>query len=380
MSHMNRARRKSPPPTANRADAPYAPAVRLAGVRALLDSATGASVYDIAERFGVSVRTALRYLEALRAAGEPLYEEVAERRKVWRLMPSARREAITLTTSQMLSLFLSRRVFDFLTGTGFKEDLDDVFTRLEATLRRRDFMAARHLDRKIFDINEAPHIYEGRIEHVNEILTGLLREERLEISHESVRGGQSGLVFEPYTLLVYKKGLYLAGLSQVHGQVRTLALDGFRDVTWRRGDQFIYPPDFHPAQLAEGAFGLIKGPAVRARVFFTERVARYVRRRLWHPSQKFRKVPGGIELRVDLKGTVEFQSWILSFGDQAVVRAPAELRQAVCDEMTRALAQYHDKDAGRKAVKCPCLPSHARMASNPRPARARAWAWRCWWR
>ncbi|MEP6652659.1 MAG: hypothetical protein ABJA82_04845, partial [Myxococcales bacterium] len=48
---------------AARGAAPYGPAVRLTGVRALLDSATGASVYDIAERFSVSVRTALRYLE-----------------------------------------------------------------------------------------------------------------------------------------------------------------------------------------------------------------------------------------------------------------------------------------------------------------------------
>ena len=68
-------------------------------------------------------------------------------------MPAARRESLTLTTSQMLSLFLSRRVFDFLAGTGFKEDLDDVFARLEAKLRRRDFVAARNLDRKIFDVN-----------------------------------------------------------------------------------------------------------------------------------------------------------------------------------------------------------------------------------
>ncbi|MBC8132330.1 MAG: WYL domain-containing transcriptional regulator [Deltaproteobacteria bacterium] len=320
--------------------APYAPAIRLAGVRALLDSATGASVYDIAERFGVSIRTGLRYLEALRAAGEPLFEETLLKRKVWRLMPSARRETLSLTTSQMLSLFLSRRVFDFLAGTGFKEDLDDVFKRLEATLRRRDFVAARHLDRKIFDINEAPHIYEGRIEHVNEILTALLREDRLEIAHESVRAGARGSLFEPYTLLVYKKGLYLAGLSHVHGQIRTLALDGFRDVTWRRGDRFVYPPDFHPDKLAEGAFGLIKGAPVRARVFFTDKVARYVRRRLWHPTQRFRRVAGGIELRVDLKGTVEFQSWILSFGDQATVQSPPELRDAVREEVRRALANY----------------------------------------
>lgn len=319
---------------------PYAPAQRLAGVRALLDSGGGASVYDISERFGVSVRTALRYLEALRAAGEPLFEETLLRRKVWRLMPSARRETLSLTTSQMLSLFLSRRVFDFLAGTGFKEDLDDVFTRLEATLRRRDFVAARHLDRKIFDINEAPHIYEGRIEHVNEILTALLREDRLEISHDSGKGSPRGGVFDPYTLLVYKKGLYLAGFSHSHGEVRTLALDGFRRVTWRRGDHFDYPDNFHPEKLAEGAFGLIKGEPVRARVFFTEKVARYVRRRLWHPSQKFRRVPGGLELRVDVKGTVELRSWILSFGDQAVVRAPSSLRDAVAQEMRRALALY----------------------------------------
>ena len=329
-----------------RAAGPYSPALRLQGVRALLDGGGGATVYDIAERFGVSVRTALRYLEALRAGGEPLYEDTVDRRKVWRLMPTARRETLTLTTSQMLSLFLSRRVFDFLAGTGFKEDLDDVFARLEATLRRRDFTAARHLDRKIFDVNEAPHLYEGRIEHVNEILTALLREERLEIRHESIEKGKRKVLFEPYTLVVYKKGLYLAGLSHAHGQLRTLALDGFRDVGWRRGDAFPYPPDFHPASLAEGAFGLIKGPPAVARIFFTEKVARYVTRRLWHPSQKVRRVPGGIELTVKVNGTVELGSWVLSFGDQAEVRAPAELRARIAAELAAAAARYAARGRG----------------------------------
>ena len=82
----------------------YAPARRLHEVRALLDSAEGTSIYDVAERFDVSVRTALRYVQALQAAGEPLYEETVGRRKVWRLMPTARRQTITLTTSQMVRL------------------------------------------------------------------------------------------------------------------------------------------------------------------------------------------------------------------------------------------------------------------------------------
>src|SRR5688572_20195242 len=127
----------------------YAPSRRLYQVRALLDTATGATIYDLAERLGTSTRTALRYLDALRTAGEPLYEEQDGRRKVWRLLPTARHATLTLTTSQMLSLFLSRRVFDFLAGTGFKEDLDDVFKRMELTLARKDFLSARRLDRKI---------------------------------------------------------------------------------------------------------------------------------------------------------------------------------------------------------------------------------------
>lgn len=107
----------------------YAPARRLHELTALLNSSGGVTVYDIADRLGTSVRTAIRYLRALERAGEPLSEERDGRRKVWRLKPSARHESIRLTTSQMLALFLSRRVFDFLAGTGFKEDLDDVFAR-----------------------------------------------------------------------------------------------------------------------------------------------------------------------------------------------------------------------------------------------------------
>ena len=313
-------------------NSPYAPAVRFAGVRALLDSATGASVYDIAERFDVSVRTALRYLEALRAAGEPLYEETTLRRKVWRLMPSARRETLTLTTSQMLSLFLSRRCFDFLPAPVRRPD---TWRRASSTagggLRRR--AAPRPEDLRH---HEAPPSTMDA-SSTNEILTALLREERLDIVHESVEGGRRPARFEPYTLVVYKKGLYLAGLSHAHGQVRTLALDGFRDVTWRRGDGFVYPAAFHPEQLAEGAFGLIKGPPVRARIFFTDKVARYVTRRLWHPPRSFAPPAAASRCRESERDR-RAVSWIRSFGDQVEVRAPPrEGRRARRDRRDGAL-------------------------------------------
>jgi predicted DNA-binding transcriptional regulator YafY len=334
-------------PTARRA-APrvtrYAPAARLHQLRAMLDASGGVTIYDVAERFGVSARTALRYVQALLRAGEPLFEEMSGRRKVWRLVPTARRQSISLTTAQMLALFLSRRVFDFLAGTGFKEDLDDVFAKLEATLRRQDAAAVRHLDRKVFDVNEARHLYEGRIEDVGDIMTALLREERLRVTHEGVSGGKKTFDLEPYTLLVYKKGLYLAGRSLGHdGQVRTFALDGFREVEWRRGERFAYPEDWRPERITEGAFGLFRGAGapVRVRVRFDEKVARYVRRRMWHPTQRFERVAGGgTEMTMEVNGTVEVVSWVLGFGATAEVVAPEALRREVATETERAAARY----------------------------------------
>jgi proteasome accessory factor B len=255
-------------------------------------------------------------------------------------MPSARRETITLTTSQMVSLFLSRRVFDFLAGTGFKEDLDEVFDQLEARLKRKDFLAAKNLDRKIHDTNEAPHIYSDRIEHVNEIITALLREDLLRVTHGSVSKNQRSFELEPYTLLVYKKGLYLVGKSRFHQGIRTFSLDEFGEVEWMKGQRFDYPDSYHPSQIGEGAFGLIGGPRTRVRIFFSQKVGRFVRRRRWHPTQSIRNVEGGIELLLDVSGTTELSSWILGFGDQAEVLEPESLREAVAAELARASKRY----------------------------------------
>jgi proteasome accessory factor B len=311
-------------------------------LRGFLNSPRGASVYDIAERFDVSVRTAIRYLEALQRAGEQLFDETVGKRKVWRLMPTSRTQTLTLSTSQMMSLFLSRRVFDFLDGTGFKEDLDDVFAKLEATLKKQDKMSGRNLDRKIYDVNEAPHIYEGRSEHVNAILTALLKEQRLSVVHESVRG-RAHFEIDPYTLLVYKKGLYLAGWSHRHGEVRTFALDGFVDVEWLRGQGFTYPKDYQPERLYEGAFGIFRGEPTHVRIRFSAKVARYVTRRRWHPSQRFKNVFGGVEMEMDVNGSTEILSWLLGFGKEAELLEPSGLRSDVRDELEAAMTAYKYK-------------------------------------
>lgn len=316
----------------------YAPAQRLHQLKSMLASTAGISVYDIAERFGVSVRTAIRYLRALENAGEPLHEVADGKRKLWRLHPAARKESIALTTQQAVTLFLSRRVFDFLAGTGFAESLDEIFDKLEATLKRRDY-ETKNLERKLFDVNEAPHLYEGRLDHMDDITTALLKEQRLLIVHD--RFGTKPFKFEPYTLLVYKKGLYLVGFSHHHQSVRMFSLDSIRDAEWLRGEGFEYPKDYHPSQMVEGNFGLFGGgPRTRVRLLFSPEVARYVLRRQWHPTQEIAMTERGVELTMQVTGTTELKTWVLGWGDQVEVLEPGSLRDEIAAEHARAAAKY----------------------------------------
>jgi len=47
-----------------------------------------------------------------------------------------------------------------------------------------------------------------------------------------------------------------------------------------------------------------------------------------------------------VNGTVELGSWVLSFGDQAEVRAPAELRARIAAELAAAAARYAARGRG----------------------------------
>lgn len=330
----------------------YEPSVRLLEARRLLEQPEGQSVYDLAERLAVSDRTAWRILRALSAAGEPLVDSWDGARKVYRIAESGRAIRLRLTVAQAVALCLAQSTLGFLEGTGIKEDLDDVLASLEKSLARRDLFHTGGLARKIHARGEPAQELSGRIEDVDELVTALVREEKVVLHHEAVDAGKTPFLVRPYTLLVYKRGLYLAGFSEHHREIRTFGLDRMRSVERRAGDRFDYPKDFSPDGLFDGAFGLHRGDPVRVVVRFDAKVARFVRRRTWHPTQSLRELPdGGVELTMTSRGTTEITSWVLGFGETAEVVEPATLRDELGTVLRAAAARYAGPAKPVKAAK-----------------------------
>ena len=69
--------------------------------------------------------------------------------------------------------------------------------------------------------------------------------------------------------------------------------------------------------------------------------ARYVSESKWHPSQvETHHRDGGLTVRFRLSNTVELKSWVLSFGANALVLEPEELRAEIAAELERLLKVY----------------------------------------
>ena len=61
----------------------------------------------------------------------------------------------------------------------------------------------------------------------------------------------------------------------------------------------------------------------------------------WHPTQTVETEPdGSLRWRATVSGTIEIRLWILSWGDDVEVLAPAALRDDVAATHRRALARY----------------------------------------
>ncbi len=216
------------------------------------------SLAAIMERLQISRITAWRRLREIEAT-EPLesYEDGGFR--FWRLPASSREHPLHITTAEMIALAFVRNSLSFLAGTGIKEDLDALIDRFSHVLKAHDYAHWKNIDRKLFDVNEGAYRYD-KIDVVNDLVTALLHECRVTCA---LRDGTQVKV-DPYSLVLYKKGLYLVGFSHKRGEIRKWALDKIEDVTRHPGEPFAYPPGFDPGRYMSGPLGIIRGPLVDA--------------------------------------------------------------------------------------------------------------------
>jgi predicted DNA-binding transcriptional regulator YafY len=323
---------------------PYSQTKRLIKILEILHHRrnSGITLEEICNFFGVGKRTASRDIAALQEIHIPIYSETDNRTKIWKLMPSYQKNLVSLNTTEMIALYLGKTLFRFLDGTGLESDIKSAFEKLESHFKREDLASLPAFKRKFYFVPEALKDYSSSSEIVDDIITALMKDQKLELIYRSIgKKTQKKHIVHPYTILIYKQGIYLIGFVETYGEIRTFAIERIIDTRWLRGKSFEYPDDYTPDAFTEGTFGIISGDSLEVRLSFAPEVEAYITERIWHPSQKFaRGEDGRLLMTMEVRGDTELKNWLLSFGQKVKILSPTSLSRELREAYTKALAQY----------------------------------------
>ena len=93
--------------------------------------------------------------------------------------------------------------------------------------------------------------------------------------------------------------------------------------------------------MLERAFGMVCDDPLEVQIWFSTDQARYIQERKWAMEQKISKrKDGSIVVWMRASGWYDVKRWILSFGQDAEILEPQELRGEILEELKNNVGRY----------------------------------------
>jgi proteasome accessory factor B len=305
---------------------------------------TGVTIHELARETGVSTRTIRRDLQALQEAGFAVFDEgEANQTKRWRLDGSPFRAVQEgLTVSDVAALYLSRAVVEGVSGWPLAAELRAAFQKIEHALnpRMQAFLATLP---QVITAKSGPRTPagSGAFVAVTRRLFDAVRDRHVvEMRYFSAASGHvKPYVVEPYQIALAHGGVYLVGWVPKYKEFRTFATERIERLSVR--EETFARTRTLPGNLFGSSLGVFSGEPQPVTIEFAPRVAMYVRGRDWHDSQQIEEQPGGrVRLTLSVTHDWALRSWILGFGSDARVIAPASLADSIAAECRAMLVRY----------------------------------------
>ena len=310
-------------------------AYRMLTILLLLQSRGQVTAGELATRLEVSRRTVYRDLEALAAAGAPVYAERGSGGG-WRMLDGGELELPSLDNAQLRALQLGGRR-DLLDDLGLRGAAELAWARIETALDRNE----PAIDERL--LIDSPSWRERRddVTALPVIQRAVFRGQRLQMLYD--RSGEPvGRTVDPLGLVVKGSTWYL--IAAAAGQPRTYRVsrvleatllpepverpDGFRLREWWDEQQrgFVERlPRYAVQALARGrALELIAFGGWFATI-----------ERLSEPDQE-----GFCELDLAFNAEYHALAWACAGGTDVVIRSPADLRERIIQQAGILLAHY----------------------------------------
>ena len=305
-------------------------------VKALLDGER-LDRFEVHRRCGVTEQTAHRYL-VLVADVLPLATTRQDRRMVYELDRSKLDGAPTFPEALAASIGASlAKVFR---GTSYETQLRAIRQRFVQKVGQKQ-AHFRHIDRKIVVLGNQQTVLGEHREMLDEVVDGVLRQRVLVGKYRRFNGPVESVRLTPYSVAMSGGSLYV--IAPENETFHPFRLDRFEEVE-ATTDVFEYPSEgaYDPESLFGQSMGVFLDlPVADVSVRLSAKWRSYVATHKWHSSQKLVvRADGRIDIHLAVRLCPELERWIMSFGEEAEVVAPASLREKIASRAQNLAKVY----------------------------------------
>ncbi len=304
--------------------------VRILRILRDLGRAGGSDLYELSERYGATVRTIRRDLDAIQEAGIPVITEAGEgSRKRWSLNRNATDPMSSLIeASHFLALRLAMESSVLRSNEGLFAVMEDLAERIEKALGVRGRQELRELDRAFFSWEKFAW-REAPPEVLWPLVDAISKNRVCEVQYRAPSSGNEVKTYRvlPLRLIVHNGGLYLHAWIGKFKTVLLLNLQRLQGL--KETDQTeALPKEYDPEKLENSAFGVFIGKNVESFVLKFDAYSRpYIEERKWHPTERLEPQPdGGVILRFQCTPSYEVTNWVASWREHVEVIEPQKLR------------------------------------------------------
>lgn len=227
-------------------------------------------------------------------------------------------------------------------GSNYESGLREARQRVVSHVRRPKLF--EHFDRKFHFVQGGGEMMlPENADVLDDVVDAVLRRNFISMKYRRFSGVEQALRVKPLSIVVYDHQLYVIGRDE-KGTDHPFRFSRIAEID-REDATFAYPSkaEYDPDRLFADSFGVFVGaeyPVEEVHLKLTPRWSAFVEHHRWHRTQQVVRHPDHIAVWLRVRVCPELEAWILGFGEQVEVVAPAKLRAAVRARLRRAAKMY----------------------------------------
>ena len=317
--------------------------IQLIKALSLLSRPQGATRKELSDHLTITDRSVSRCFKTLETLGIPVYSETIpyERERRWHIektyldrLPNLNLPKLALTQPEIISLCMLAGESVVFKNTEIDRHIETAMAKLRHFVPEETRLELARLKRIFISKTIGSKNYAGKGQIIETLTESILNRTSVVITYHAFYTNRTSTVeVGPLHLFENDGGLYLFAVKLSDKSIRTYAIERITRI--RPGTKDVpYPDAFDPEDTLNSAFDLIHGDPVTVTIRFTPSEARYIKARTWSKTQTLQDHPdGSLTLTMTTSGRRDVKRWVMSFGKEAELMEPEELKREIEDEL-----------------------------------------------